>query len=1456
MNDELQTYIEPQLEARIVALVLGEASAFEAEELERLMSEKPELKAYRTGLKKIHGVVSEAHRNEEDFKWKLSENRRGEILAKIEERKRHKMEEGRRKRISGIAQRRLIYSCAACLALTLVILVLSQPIESAKTEQEHRVESRLQGAKEQRSSEAFAISGGSEFSVPVDKESGLSMIRGRQEIPDSRDSKPESWGIPLSGKRKQQGKVDKAMAVLDDALAVNFKELELTALQAGSLENAPEALKDPSDKIFHSENSQMADSKKPAAPAPSMSKAIVANSALSTVTPVPDVGIANPNNDFGDGNDFGEGFGGGESFITGGTIAGGIVERPASNSRFDSVSPGNSLSESPPLDDDAHWDFELTDDNGRDPLAQKDPFGFEDGETEALTRETRAKKEAELATGVMAFQDKEEGRSAGASARGLKTSNKPSFSLKKRAPVAAASVAPSPPASLDALDGLSEGKRISAKSKSGTVGRPTIIARQLENDEVFFDGIVAPNDGANPGGTSLPDDGLWVASEEMNRSGAVKGLEYLNDSIRTEASVSYEHTNDVDKVRRNLYKGESLYNLGLYDKAEEEFKETLRIDPYNKAARRLMERTSAIKSDYYRAAYDQTRAEMLMEVDRAWALGVPSESEKEFSDQEVREKLTKSKRELTEAKQGLSRLDDLPGSELSSEETDQVRRALYNGEAYYNLGLYDKAKEEFENTLKVDPSNKAAYRWMGKTASSESSYYEAALNQKSYGETDSDGDTSLPESISGLSEGEDSSAMADSQNFLFGVNEADSGRESDSLLSLLPGDPTSLAGERSVVSKVNNIIVPEVRFENATVGEALEVLRKRSVELDNTTIDESQKGLNLVVDDAGILDRKLPNIEMKNAPLSAVFDKISEVTGTTAIQDDFAVRFGREDASSVFAKARYAGNEITNAKLNQLILPEVQLNRASINEAVEFLKLRSIELDSTTVENGKKGFDVEIEEGVNQEALVGQLTLKNVPLKVAVEGIARQAGYRVRVEEGKVVFFADPNRLQKDSTNSFETSTKEKTDSTFSLNVSDVSFKLAKSALSQGNWPDASKVRPEEFVNALSYDDVKPTQAEKISCEIEQGSHPFMQQRNLMRVSMSTASLGRNAATPLRLTILLDQSGSMERVDRAESVQKAFALLAAQLNPNDEVTLVGFARTPRLLAERVKGNDVAKLAGFVANPLTEGGTNLEEALSTGLQLAKQQFLKGAQNRIILLTDGAANLGAAKPKNLASQVESMRRADIAFDACGVGADGLNDDVLSSLTKQGDGRYYFLDRPEDADDGFARQIAGALRPAAKNVKVQVLFNPERVSTFKLYGFEKHKLKKEDFRNDSVDAAEMAAEESGVALYHFEPMPEGRGDIGTVSVRFFDTSSNQMVERTWSIPYQEEADFFSKADPKLRLASVAALFAEKLKGSPVGDRVDLKNLRQETQLLRPSFVNQKRFNEFQTMLQQAGD
>ncbi|HUF61548.1 MAG TPA: von Willebrand factor type A domain-containing protein [Verrucomicrobiales bacterium] len=419
------------------------------------------------------------------------------------------------------------------------------------------------------------------------------------------------------------------------------------------------------------------------------------------------------------------------------------------------------------------------------------------------------------------------------------------------------------------------------------------------------------------------------------------------------------------------------------------------------------------------------------------------------------------------------------------------------------------------------------------------------------------------------------------------------------------------------------------------------------------------------------------------------------------------------------------------------------------------------------------------------------------------------------------------------------TATADEPFSTFSLHVADVSFKLARAALlERGEFPPADSVRVEEFVNAFDYGDPSPSYEEKVTGRIEQAAHPFFQQQNLVRVAFRTAALGRGAQQPLRLTLLIDKSGSMEREDREATVGRALASLSEHLTPADQVTVVTFARTPRLLLEAWTGDRGAEFTDLVMRTPPEGGTNMEEALRLAGEKALEQRLEGAQNRIVLISDGAANLGDARPDALRAMVVGLRRQGIAFDACGVGTDGVNDAVLEAVTREGDGRYYLLNRPEDADEGFAKHLAGSLRPAARNVKVQVRFHPDRVSRYRLLGFEKHRLQKEDFRNDQVDAAELAGAETGVAVYQVEFAANGRGPLGEAAVRFQDAASGTMVERSWTIPYQERTPDLKDAAPAMQLAATAALVAEKLQGGGRGETVELAGLAPVLTNLRGAF------------------
>jgi secreted protein with Ig-like and vWFA domain len=423
--------------------------------------------------------------------------------------------------------------------------------------------------------------------------------------------------------------------------------------------------------------------------------------------------------------------------------------------------------------------------------------------------------------------------------------------------------------------------------------------------------------------------------------------------------------------------------------------------------------------------------------------------------------------------------------------------------------------------------------------------------------------------------------------------------------------------------------------------------------------------------------------------------------------------------------------------------------------------------------------------------------------------------------------------------------------STFSLNVSDASFQLAAAAVARGERPEPNSVRVEEFYNAFDYGDPAPAPGDKVAISVEQSAHPFAQERNLVRVAMKTASVGRAGGQPLRLTVLVDTSGSMEREDRAATVQRAFGSLAKLLGPDDVVSVVGFARQPRLLADRVSGDKAGGLAEVVKRTPAEGGTNLEEALKLAGQLATRQFTAKAQNRIVLITDGAANLGDAVPEQLAVLITEFRQRGIAFDACGVGSAKTGDEMLESLTRRGDGRYYHLARAEDADANFAQKLAGAFRPAAENVKVQVHFNPERVGRYRLIGFEKHRLAEKDFHNDKVDAAELAADEAGVALYEVEVLPQGTGEIGAVAVSFRDTASGQMVERSQALRFEASVPGFDQAPASLQLAGTAAMVGEFLRGGAPAARVEFSTLAPVANALRGAYANDGRVATLLEML-----
>jgi Mg-chelatase subunit ChlD len=400
--------------------------------------------------------------------------------------------------------------------------------------------------------------------------------------------------------------------------------------------------------------------------------------------------------------------------------------------------------------------------------------------------------------------------------------------------------------------------------------------------------------------------------------------------------------------------------------------------------------------------------------------------------------------------------------------------------------------------------------------------------------------------------------------------------------------------------------------------------------------------------------------------------------------------------------------------------------------------------------------------------------------------------------------------------------TRENAFSTFSLNVSDVSFKLAQASLEKGVLPEVATIRSEEFINAFDYRDPEPGPGSPMGFAWERARYPFAQNRDLLRFSVKTAAQGRQQGQPLNLVLLVDSSGSMERADRVRIIHEAMRVLTGQLQPQDTFSVVTFARTARLFADGVPGNQAGKVAEDVSGLTPEGGTNLEDAMKLAYQTALRHYLANGINRVVLLTDGAANLGNVEPESLKQKVEANRKQGIALDCFGIGWEGYNDDLLEVLSRNGGGRYGFINTPDEAVTGFATQLAGALHVAAADVKVQVEFNPNRVTSYRQLGYAKHQLKKEEFRDNTVAAAQIGAAESGNALYVVEINPTGDGPLGTVHVRYKIPGTTDYREQEWTVPYTGTAAPFDQASPAMRLAGTASAFSEWLAASPYATEV----------------------------------
>ena len=457
-----------------------------------------------------------------------------------------------------------------------------------------------------------------------------------------------------------------------------------------------------------------------------------------------------------------------------------------------------------------------------------------------------------------------------------------------------------------------------------------------------------------------------------------------------------------------------------------------------------------------------------------------------------------------------------------------------------------------------------------------------------------------------------------------------------------------------------------------------------------------------------------------------------------------------------------------------------------------------------------------LEEAPDLNREISKLSADKKKLGAAAKGLKKEPPAPAKSSEPSVVYTPKP-----------ETVTSENAFSTFSLNVSDVSFKTALASLQSNKLPEPSDVRSEEFLNALEYRDPMPRGGEPVAFHWERARSPFAHDRDIVRFSVKTAALGRQPGRAVNLVCLLDNSGSMEREDRVSIVTQALSVLARKLTPSDRVSLITFSRTPQLRIDGMRGGQGQAFMEASTGWKPQGGTHVENGLALAYDTARKHFVKGGNNRVILLTDGAANMGNVNPYKLKETVEANRKQGIALDCFGIGWEGYNDNLLEVLARNGDGRYGFLNQPGQAVEEFEKKLLGAFQVAASDVKVQVEWNEKRVKVYRQVGYLRHQLKKEDFRNNRVDAAEISAAESGNAMYVVQVDAGGEGPLGVVRVRYKKPFTSEYTELEWSLAYEEAVLPLGQSSTAMKMASVSATFAEWLARNPYSEGVQLRDL-----------------------------
>ncbi|GGF03130.1 vWA domain-containing protein [Hymenobacter cavernae] len=405
--------------------------------------------------------------------------------------------------------------------------------------------------------------------------------------------------------------------------------------------------------------------------------------------------------------------------------------------------------------------------------------------------------------------------------------------------------------------------------------------------------------------------------------------------------------------------------------------------------------------------------------------------------------------------------------------------------------------------------------------------------------------------------------------------------------------------------------------------------------------------------------------------------------------------------------------------------------------------------------------------------------------------------------------------------------------STFSIDVDAASYANVRRFLNQAQRPPRDAVRIEEMVNYFTYDYPQPTGNEPFSVTTELAACPWNPQHQLVHIGLQGRKVETQNLPPANLVFLIDVSGSMMDADKLPLVQASLRLLVKELRPQDKVAMVVYAGAAGLVLPPTSGAQREKILGAIDQLQAGGSTAGGAGLRLAYRIAREQFQKGGNNRVILATDGDFNVGEQSNDAMEQLITQERASGVFLTVLGVGEGNLQDSKMELLADKGNGNYAYLDNLDEARRVLVRQFGGTLFTIAKDVKLQLEFNPARVQQYRLIGYENRTLAAEDFNNDRKDAGELGSGHTVTALYEIVPVgappvvdklkyqPAAAvakvpsiADVMTVKLRYKEPqgTTSRLLERS----LRGAANPIEKASENLRFAAAVAQFGMLLRQS----------------------------------------